>query len=500
MAINLKSPAVATREQRLGTLIGWDGELSSLAQADARGCSSGCGGGQKLCEISGPFSQSSGCAEQTVQYEATQVRGAVLISHSPIGCSAGMASQNASYRYCQIKRGQQVEDVVALSTNLGERDMVYGGVEPLRAAIRLAAERHKPRVIFISTACSTGIIGDDVDSVARETQEEVGVPVVPVHCEGFRSKHWSTGFDAIQHAVLRHIVRKPTRRQADLINIFVLSGPNVYSPLLEQIGLRANLVLNGCEVENIEQLSEAAASTSFCYSLSSYLGAALEQEYGVIDLKSPPPYGFAGADIWLRDIGKVTGREAAVETLIEREHARVRPRIAELKAKLQGLRVFLGMGEGFAHGLIAVLGELGVNVVGALNFHHDIIYDGVDKQDITIAHLLKHYGDVKPFSVANGQPHRFAALLHQVKPDLVIVRHGVLNALSSRLGIPTMPLEGDSTLPFGYQGMINIGEELLSQLSQRRFHKSLAAHVRLPYRKEWLASQTQGEPLLERVA
>jgi nitrogenase molybdenum-iron protein alpha chain len=217
-------------------------------------------------------------------------------------------------------------------------------------------------------------------------------------------------------------------------------------------------------------------------------------------LKSPPPYGFAGADIWLRDIGKVTGREAAVETLIEREHARVRPRIAELKAKLQGLRVFLGMGEGFAHGLIAVLGELGVNVVGALNFHHDIIYDGVDKQDITIAHLLKHYGDVKPFSVANGQPHRFAALLHQVKPDLVIVRHGVLNALSSRLGIPTMPLEGDSTLPFGYQGMINIGEELLSQLSQRRFHKSLAAHVRLPYRKEWLASQTQGEPLLERVA
>lgn len=147
-----------------------------------------------------------------------------------------------------------------------------------------------------------------------------------------------------------------------------------------------------------------------------------------------------------------------------------------------------------------MLGELGVKVVGALNFHHDVTYDGIDKQDITIDHLLKHYGDITPFSVSNGQPYRFAALLTQIKPDLVIVRHGVLNALSSRLGIPTMPLEGNSTLPFGYQGMINIGEELLSQLAQRRFHRTLAAHVRLPYRQAWLDRQTLGSAPSEAAA
>lgn len=57
--INLNTPVVESREQRLGTIIAWDGKASDLSKesAYARG---GCGGdkngsGCRLCEVRGPF-------------------------------------------------------------------------------------------------------------------------------------------------------------------------------------------------------------------------------------------------------------------------------------------------------------------------------------------------------------------------------------------------------------------------------------------------------------
>lgn len=57
-------------------------------------------------------------------------------------------------------------------------------------------------------ACATAIIGEDIDSISEEMEAELGIPVVPLHCEGFRSKHWSTGFDVSQHGVVRQIVKR----------------------------------------------------------------------------------------------------------------------------------------------------------------------------------------------------------------------------------------------------------------------------------------------------
>jgi nitrogenase molybdenum-iron protein alpha chain len=71
----------------------------------------------------------------------------------------------------------------------------------------------------------------------------------------------------------------------------------------------------------------------------------------------------------------------------------------------------------------------------------------------------------------------------------VSIRHGGRAPPAARLGVPTMPLEGDSSLPIGYQGIVNVGEEILSVLAQRRFHEDLAAHVSLPYKRSWLEQQ-----------
>ena len=121
------------------------------------------------------------CAEQIAVTNATIIKDAVVIQHSPIGCAASQSFTSRYSRDLAARRGWKPEDPKSICTNLGERDMVFGGVERLAGAIREAYQRHRPRVIFVATSCATGIIGDDVDGTARQLEEEIGVPVVPLH-------------------------------------------------------------------------------------------------------------------------------------------------------------------------------------------------------------------------------------------------------------------------------------------------------------------------------
>jgi nitrogenase molybdenum-iron protein alpha chain len=489
MAINLKTSVVESREQRLGSIVGWDGSASELSEASgySRGDCGGCGSkGKRICEQESPFSQGMSCSEMMVECQAGHIRKAVLVEHSPIGCSAGQVAYNSKFRNALKMRGIPVENTHWICSNLREKDMVYGGVGKLEASVRLAWERHHPQAIFIATSCATAIIGDDVESVAASVGQELGIPVVPLYCEGFKSKHWSTGFDATQHGILRQIVNRHPAKQDDLVNVINLWGSDVFTPMLAQLGLRVNYVVDLATVEDLARLSEAAATIGFCNTLSSYLATALEQEFGVPQVKAPQPYGLAGTDAWLREIGRVTRREDKAEAYIGKEHARIAPRLAELRRELSGVKGFAATGSAYSHGLIAVLREIGVQVDGSLVFHHDPVYDSLDPRQDSLAQTLDEYGEVPFFSVGNRQQYLLPALLRRVHPDFLLIRHNGLAPLAARLGIPAIPL-GDEHHPLGYQGLLNMGESIIGILARRRFSKNLAEHVRLPYSKWWLS-------------
>lgn len=491
--INLDMASVEPREQRLGTIIAWDGNSEELHEQSAyelrgqkeRG-KKGCGGNCRLCELSGPFTQGAVCSEQMVECQAGNVRDAVLIQHSPIGCGGGQVEYNAIYRNGLAMRGYKVENIRIISTNLKESDMVFGAADKLRQSIDDAWERYKPQAIFVASSCATGIIGEDIESITDEKEAELGIPVVPLACEGFRSKHWSTGFDATQHGILRQIVRRnPQKKQEDLVNVINLWGSDVFTPLLKNLNLRVNYVVDLASVEELAQMSEAAATVGFCYTLSSYLATALEQHFGVPEVKAPMPYGFAGTDAWLRELARVTHREALVEPFIQAEHERVKPRVEELKKKLQGVKGFVATGSAYAHGLIQVMRELGIEVDGSLTFHHDPVYDSGDTKEDSLGYLNQHYGKVSNFHVSNRQQYQLYAFLQQVKPDFLLIRHNGLAPLASRLGIPAAPL-GDEHIAVGYDGMINLGETILEILAHKKFHDDIRKHVKLPYKQWWL--------------
>ena len=131
---------------------------------------------------------------------------AILIKHTSIGCAVDATIYSTTYRVGLALRGYKVTDIRTVTTNLLEKDMVFGASDKLRQTIKDVWERHKPKAIFIGNSCATAIIGEDIISVAAEAEKELGIPVVPLSCEGFRAEHWTTGFDAVQHGIRNYFI------------------------------------------------------------------------------------------------------------------------------------------------------------------------------------------------------------------------------------------------------------------------------------------------------
>jgi nitrogenase molybdenum-iron protein alpha chain len=251
------------------------------------------------------------------------------------------------------------------------------------------------------------------------------------------------------------------------------------------MGLRVNYLLPLTSLEEVETISEAVCSTTICETLSMYVAAVLEEQYGVPEVKAPSPYGIDWTNKWLRAIGKITGREEQAERIIEEDEAKYREELEYYKEKLSGKKVYVVSGDSFAHNLANIGKSLGLELVGATSLHHDLKTDNPDSVN-TLSALIETNGDIPNFSVCNMQPYQITKILQKLKPDLLVCRHGGLTTLGSKLGIPAI-LEGDANYSIGYEGVVRMGRRFYEALRTKKLVDTIASHVKLPYTSWWLA-------------
>jgi nitrogenase molybdenum-iron protein alpha chain len=485
--VNLKAPAVAVREIRLNTITGYEGNATELVQQ------SRCGG---LGERSRSFTQCLGCSTSNAACMVTLVQDGIVISHGPVGCSTCLHEFAFTYRVNAPLRGvDKPTQRHVYSTNLSEDDTVFGGNDKLLATIHEAYERDKPNVIFIITTCASGIIGDDVEGIANEAEEELGVPVVAIFCEGFRSKVWTSGFDAGYHGIARKLIKpaRPATKRLDakgnpqkpFINVINFWGSDVFSRWFDRFGVETNFITPYSTRDSLEHSSEAAASVQACTTLGSYLSGALEQEFGVPALKAAPPYGIPATERWLRELGTLLGQPEAAEQIIQEDRAEFLPKIEELRAKLEGHAAYVTAGAGHGHALLVLLAELGIDAQGAALFHHDPLND-IDSEDADqLVGAVADYGNVPHINICNKQEFELVNILNRVKPDLLLARHGGMTLWGAKLGIPSL-LIGDEHFGMGFEGVVKYGEAILETLENDEFVKNLAKHAIQPYTEWWL--------------
>jgi nitrogenase molybdenum-iron protein alpha chain len=473
--IKLTQSSVEIRENRIGSITGFNGTAKELVQ---------CAHAGKLKDSSRKFTQCMGCSAGHAFCQLSMIKDAAIVNHAPIGCAGDFAGFNFTYRVGQMERNVTPVNGRYFSTCIEEKDTVFGAIKKLEDTVRLAYERVKPNAIFVTTSCASGIIGDDVDKAASELTSELGVPVVICSCEGFKSKIWTTGFDAAYHSILRSIV-KPARKKTNKVNIINFWGSHVFDGLLERLGYEAQYVVPHSTIADLEYISEAVATIQICSTLGTYIGAALEQVYGVPEIKSPPGYGIEGTDIWMRELGKVLDHEEEIEKIIKEEHEKVIPKLEKYKEELKGKKAYVTAGASHGHAIIALLRELGLEVQGAAIFHHDPIFDNGCKSSDLLAHDVKTYGDVKNYNVCNKQGFELVNILNRIRPDIMIARHGGMTLWGAKLGIPTL-LIGDEQFGFGYEGVLNYASRIVETIDNIEFVSNLAKHSTMPYTKWWL--------------
>ncbi len=474
-AIDISQSEVTIREMRLNSVTCYSGTASDLTER------SWCG---QLKDQQRSFSQCIGCSSGNAFCQLSGIRGIAVINHAPIGCAGDFQRFDFINRVGLEEFGITDYKDRFYNTDFREKNTVFGGMEKLRKAIREVYEREHPKAIFITTSCASGIIGDDVDAVASELSDELEIPVTPCYCEGFRSKLWTSGFDAAFHAVLKGIV-KPPRKKTNKVNVINFWGSRIFDDLLEELGYQANYIVPYATYEELEYISEAAATIQVCSTLGSYLGAGLEQLCGVPEIRFAPAFGIQGTDIWMRELGRVLGREEQIETIIERRHREIEPELEKYREKLRGKKVYVTAGAAYGHSLTALLKELGMELVGAAIYHHDAYYDNGDSASDALLNTVQLHGDIPNYRVCNKQTFEIVNILNRLDVDILVARHPGIVVWGAKLGIPTFIMD-DEQFAFGYQGILNYAEKILDTLETVEFTKNMKKHAQMPYTKWWL--------------
>ena len=176
------------------------------------------------------------------------------------------------------------------TSDFQEKDIVYGGDKKLATLLKEAKELFPlAKGISVLSECPVGLIGDDINAVAKKMSKELDMPVIPCNCEGFRGVSQSLGHHISNDTIRDYIIE--TREFAEpagpydvaLIGDYNIGG-DVWSvkPLLEECGLNVKATWTGDgEMERIAATHMVKLNIIHCYRSMNYMCKVMEEKYGI---------------------------------------------------------------------------------------------------------------------------------------------------------------------------------------------------------------------------
>ena len=116
------------------------------------------------------------------------MKDVAVITHGPIGC----AFYSWGTRRNKAKADAECDDMnfvpYSLCTDMRPTDIVFGGEKKLEKAIDEVMDIFHPKCIMICSTCPIGLIGDDVQAVARRTEAKYNIKAIREEMEHYKSK------------------------------------------------------------------------------------------------------------------------------------------------------------------------------------------------------------------------------------------------------------------------------------------------------------------------
>ncbi len=301
------------------------------------------------------------CGSRVVLYP---IADALHLVHGPVGCAAYTWDIRGA-----LSSGPDLHRI-SCSTDLREKDIVFGGEPKLERSLRDLIACYKPRAAFVYATCIAGVIGDDVPAVCRRVGIDVGIPVIPVLAEGFRGTK-RDGYNAATRALLTLIGTGDTtgipKQAINLMGDFNVAGESwIIRRYFEQMGLAVVNVLTGDgRVDDIRRAHGASLNLVQCSGSMTPLAKSMQEKYG-IPYKRVSFSGIEDTSNALYAAARFFGDRAildATRELVRTEANRVLPELKVIRRDLEGKRAGLYVGGAFkAFSLVRALRQLGVRV------------------------------------------------------------------------------------------------------------------------------------------
>jgi nitrogenase molybdenum-iron protein alpha chain len=347
------------------------------------------------------------------------IKDMVHISHGPVGC--GMYSTMGRRHYANGTMGADIYTAINVTSDFQERDIVFGGDKKLKAIID-ELEKLFPlaRGYTIQSECPIGLIGDDIESVAKVKSAEIGKTIVPVRCEGFRGVSQSLGHHIANDAIRDWVL--PTLDNDDGFegtpyDVNILADYNIGGDiwpsrmLMEEIGLRviAQVPGDGTLIE-MQRSTKAKLNLLHCYRSMNYVSRHMEEKYGIPWME----YNLFGPTKIEASLRAIAERfDDQIKDGVERVLAKYKPQwqavVDKYRPRLEGKTVMLYVGGLRPRHIVGAYEDLGMKVVGTgYEFAHNDDYDRTIKEmgDATLI-----YDDVTAYELDE--------FVKKVKPDLI---------------------------------------------------------------------------------
>ena len=315
-------------------------------------------------------------------------RDIVNITHGPIGCGF----------YSWLTRRNQTKPVdendsnfitYCFSTDMQDSNIVFGGEEKLKQAIREAYELFHPKAIAIFSTCPVGLIGDDVHRVARHMTEEIGngINIFGFSCEGYRGVSQSAGHHIANNGLFKNLigrddeVRGSLKYRVNLLGEYNIGGDAFeLERVMEKCGINLVATFSGnSSIQKFENAHTADLNMVMCHRSINYVAEMMETAFGIPWIKVQPIGAHSTAKM-LRKIAQYFGdRELSdrVEEVIAEEMEAVEAVREKIHSRTKGKLAMLFVGGSRAHHYQDLFEELGMTTIAAgYEFGHRDDYEG----------------------------------------------------------------------------------------------------------------------------
>jgi len=306
------------------------------------------------------------CGSRVVLYP---IADALHLIHGPIGCAAYTWDIRGS-----LSSGPELHRL-SFSTDLKEREVIYGGEKKLFAALMELIAVYKPKAAFVYATCIIGLIGDDVQAICRNVEKQQGIPVIPVHSEGFRGTK-KDGYKAACQALFRLVGENSTSTVSptsiNILGDFNLAGETwIIKEYYRRMGVEVVSCITGDgRIDEIRKAHKATLNVVQCSGSMTELARMMKSAYG-IPFERVSYFGIEDTAEALYTVARHFKDQEILrntEILVRDEVNKIYPEVAKYRKDLDGKKAAIYVGGSFkAFSLVKALRHIGIKtaIVGS---------------------------------------------------------------------------------------------------------------------------------------